>query len=407
MPLQNRVRPDGEIFATNARGTFLGNRGILHDERQQIIRQSRGDMWLICQLEFKGRKQELMHPNRYTQLFFLDEAVGLAAGHRPCGECRRKHYRAYIDAANAQNEDQITGASNFDKLLSASRRAPRTTGAIGTLPDGVFIKLGPEDFRLVWQGALHKWSPGGYVDAVAIADIEATAATVVTPALSVAALRHGYPVSVHPSVASRAPEMSPVVPMGTPPKAAPMEEATPEVLVPKGASTEEVPTKEVPTEKAPVDVEAAPMAALTPDLRSEVEQILRTSSPGLTHGEVFRYMEQGLNAEEIASRHGTGLSHIQGFMRSLAHLFDGTMPTSVTAAQTNAWVYKEFLNHQLSPGLLNYVQQRLRRLREINPKITMEPLRTRSHQYAPKETRPSRQTNVCPTCYLEHVGECV
>jgi len=68
--------------------------------------------------------------------------------------------------------------------------------------------------------------------------------------------------------------------------------------------------------------------------------------------------------------------------------------------------YKEFLNHQLSPGLLNYVQQRLRRLREINPKITMEPLRTRSHQYAPKQTRPARQTDICPTCYLEHVGEC-
>ena len=117
-------------------------------------------------------------------------------------------------------------------------------------------------------------------------------------------------------------------------------------------------------------------------------------------------MEQGLYAEQIASRHGTGLSNIQGFMRSLAHLFDGTMPTSATAAQTNAWVYKEFLNHQLAPGLLNYVQQRLRRLREINPKITMEPLRTRSHQYAPKQTRPARQTDICPTCYLEHVGEC-
>ena len=25
-----------------------------------------------------------MAPNRYTELFFLDEATGLAAGHRPC-----------------------------------------------------------------------------------------------------------------------------------------------------------------------------------------------------------------------------------------------------------------------------------------------------------------------------------
>ena len=64
MPFQNRVSPDGQIFTTSARGTFLGNRGILHDENKRIIRQSRGNMWLICQLEFKGRKQELMHPNR-------------------------------------------------------------------------------------------------------------------------------------------------------------------------------------------------------------------------------------------------------------------------------------------------------------------------------------------------------
>jgi len=389
MPLQNRVRPDGEIFATNARGTFLGNRGILHDEHHRIVRQSRGDMWLICQLEFKSRKQELMHPNRYTQLFFLDEAVGLAAGHRPCGECRRQQYRAYIDAANTQNADQIMGASNFDKLLSASRRAPRTTSAIGTLPDGVFISLGPEDFRLVWQGALHKWSPGGYVDQVAIADVEATAATVVTPALSVAALRHGYPVSVHPSVASRVPQVAP-----------PIE------FVRKSAVAEEVPPGEARPEEMLAEMGEGPKSALTPEMRSEVEQLLRTSSPGLTHGEVFRYMEQGLSAQEIAFRHGTGLSNIRGFMRSLAHLFDGTMPTSLTAARTNAWVYKELLNHQLSPGLLNYTQQRLRRLGEINPEITMDPLRTRSHQYAPKQTRPARQTDICPTCYLEHVGEC-
>ena len=77
----------------------MGNRGILHDENKRIIRQSHSAMWLICQLEFNGRKQELMHPKRYTQLFFLDEAVALAAGHRPCGECRRKNYRAHASVA--------------------------------------------------------------------------------------------------------------------------------------------------------------------------------------------------------------------------------------------------------------------------------------------------------------------
>jgi hypothetical protein len=199
MPLQNRVTPGGEIIATSARGTFLGNRGVLHDENKRIVRQSRNAVWLICQLEFKGRSQELMKPNRYTQMFFLDEAVALAAGHRPCGECRRTRYRAYIDAANVQNEDPIVGAPDLDRQLKASRRAPRATSAIASLPDGVFIELGDNDFRLVWNGALHRWTPQGYVDPIAVADV--AAATVVTPSLSVEALRHGYAAAVHPSVA--------------------------------------------------------------------------------------------------------------------------------------------------------------------------------------------------------------
>jgi len=163
-------------------------------------------MWLICQLDFNGRKQELMHPTRYTQLFFLDEAVALAAGHRPCGECRRKHYRAYIEAANAWSAGLISVAADLDKALSDSRRAPRAAAAIASLPDGVFISLGDDDFRLVWSGALYRWSAEGYVDRVAITDVRFTEATVLTPALSVQALQHGYPVTVHPSVAPAVPE---------------------------------------------------------------------------------------------------------------------------------------------------------------------------------------------------------
>jgi hypothetical protein len=98
MALQNRVTPGGEIIATAARGTFMGNRGILHDENKRIVRTSRNTMWLICRLEFKGRKRAPMSPGTYTELFFLDEAVALAAGHRPCGECRRARYRSYIEA---------------------------------------------------------------------------------------------------------------------------------------------------------------------------------------------------------------------------------------------------------------------------------------------------------------------
>jgi hypothetical protein len=250
MPLQNRVTPDGEIIATSARGTVLGNRGILHDENKQIVRQSRTTMWLICRLEFNGRRQELMNPKRYTQLFFLDEAVALAAGHRPCGECRRKHYRAYIDAVNVQNENPIGGATDLDKQLNASRKAPRTIAAIASLPDGVFVDLGDNDFRLIWDGALHRWSPEGYVDPIAIVDVDVAAAVVVTSALSVAALRHGYEVAVHPSASPSPPESSLPATIHTP-QSEPMMPTVSEELL---------------------------MSEPTPDQTDEIKQILRTSA---------------------------------------------------------------------------------------------------------------------------------
>ena len=40
MPLQNRVRPAGEIVAADSRGNLLGNRGIIHDPRQQDAAQT-------------------------------------------------------------------------------------------------------------------------------------------------------------------------------------------------------------------------------------------------------------------------------------------------------------------------------------------------------------------------------
>lgn len=199
MPLQNRVTPSGEIVATTARGTFMGNRGILHDEAKRIVRQARTSMWLICRLEFKGRRRQVMSPGSYTELFFLDEAVALAAGHRPCGECRREQYRAFIDAANAGGGFRIGGAKDLDRLLNESRRRPRSTAPVAELPDGTFIVDGDNDFRLVWHGALHRWSPEGYIDPVAIADAGFQSAVVVTPSLSLAALRAGYPVAVHQS----------------------------------------------------------------------------------------------------------------------------------------------------------------------------------------------------------------
>ena len=118
-------------------------------------------------------------------------------------------------------------------------------------------------------------------------------------------------------------------------------------------------------------------------------------------------MEQGLDVNEIAERHGSSIANVRNFMASLTHLFGGTLPETKSAARTNAFVYKEMLNHPLSPGLQSYVEQRLRQLRDINPEITMEPLRTRSHQY-PRPTRPRAkpQEKPCSRCHLVHPGDC-
>ncbi len=92
MPRQNRVTPYGELIAVPERGMFWGNRGVLVDGQSRLARYSRGQAWAICELAFKGRRRQQWSPGRLTELYFLDEATGLAAGHRPCGECR---YRAW------------------------------------------------------------------------------------------------------------------------------------------------------------------------------------------------------------------------------------------------------------------------------------------------------------------------
>ncbi|MCP9271724.1 hypothetical protein [Mycolicibacterium arenosum] len=189
MPLQNRVTPRGELIAATARGMYMGNRGRLHDDQRRIVRAANSMLWIICVLDFKGRRREVMTPGRYTELFFLDEAVALAAGHRPCAECRRSDYRAYLQAV------RISGAPELNERLRESRDADRIIRDVDALPDGVFVLVDDQP-RLKWQGALRRWTPAGYVDPVPVSGV----APVVTPDLSVTALRNGYRPVVHPSV---------------------------------------------------------------------------------------------------------------------------------------------------------------------------------------------------------------
>src|SRR5205823_4493369 len=121
VPLQNRVTPLGDLIVTPERGLGYGNRGCLHDEHRQIRRRQATKRWIACQLQFRGRRRkQLMAPGRYTELFFLDEATALAAGHRPCAECRRADYNRLTELWWQLYEDE-GGAEAIDAQLHRER----------------------------------------------------------------------------------------------------------------------------------------------------------------------------------------------------------------------------------------------------------------------------------------------
>ena len=154
MPRQNRVTPSGEPIAVPARGTFMGNRGCLVDVDERIRRAYQGRRWITCELAFKGRRLSLAGPGRNTQLFFLDEATALAAGHRPCGECRRAAFRAFVAAWTAANPGAISSSARTDDLdhVRRQRLAARVRAPLDTLPDGTFVAMAPIRGR-TWSSA--------------------------------------------------------------------------------------------------------------------------------------------------------------------------------------------------------------------------------------------------------------
>jgi hypothetical protein len=205
MPLQNRVTPFGEIVAVPQRGTLMGNRGgCIHTHDKTLTRRrwvSR--RWIACVLEFRGRRREVMAPDRYTELFFLDEATALAAGHRPCRECRRAdhdHFRqAWLRGNASRGLPPDVSIDEIDRVLHAERVGPggaKVTFAarLGDLPDGAFV-AGGDTALLVAGGALWKWSPAGYSGSLSL-DAAAEAA-VLTPRSIVRAITAGYKPAVH------------------------------------------------------------------------------------------------------------------------------------------------------------------------------------------------------------------
>ena len=204
MPLQNRVTPEGEIIADPARGLMMGNRGgPLHNERKTLRRRRWvSKQWICCRLDFNGRHREVMAPNRYTELFFLDEATALAAGHRPCFECRRQDFLWFAALwARAHSREGRATAPEMDDVLQ-TERVDADGGKVSyaapfpDLPSGTFVRHDGRA-RLVLGDHLAVWTPGGYVDPVGR---PATGtARVLTPRSTVAVLAAGYCPSLHPS----------------------------------------------------------------------------------------------------------------------------------------------------------------------------------------------------------------
>jgi len=187
----------------------MGNRGRIHNLRRELgTRHWERKAWITCVLQFKGRHRQVMAASSYTELFFVDEATALAAGHRPCGECRRADARRFKDLWLEANGASLQGKSgtmaNMDAVLHSERIARdgmqcRWEARLSELPDGAMVRGdGPGAAFLLWQGCLYLWSPAGYVERRMIPS-ERTV-TVLTPPSVTRVLAAGYRPVVHQSV---------------------------------------------------------------------------------------------------------------------------------------------------------------------------------------------------------------
>ena len=205
MPLQNRVTPLGDLVADSARGLVYGNRGCLHDAQGRIRRRFAVKRWIACRLEFRDRRRSpLQQSVRYTELFFLDEVTALAAGHRPCAECRREDYDRLVAIWRDLHPGQA-GADAIDEQLHTERLEPGSNERrlhrvpIGELPDGAFVLEEGEPW-LVLGADLWRWTASGYVERAAWR--APREALVITPPSLLAVLRSGWSPLVplvHPS----------------------------------------------------------------------------------------------------------------------------------------------------------------------------------------------------------------
>lgn len=195
---QNRVDPFGNIFKTQARGTCMGNRGVIHNAHQEITHAFKHKAWITCVLEFKGRKRTVMTPDRWTELFFLDEATAFAAGHRPCFECRRedalRFKKCWIEGNPEYHFTMKTSINAIDEVLhreriDTERKKVTHQRLTSQMPAGVFVVMNGDPY-LFNLGNLYRWTPYGYENKVEMP--QAMKVEILTPHSVVNAFLAGY-----------------------------------------------------------------------------------------------------------------------------------------------------------------------------------------------------------------------
>ncbi|MBR0753995.1 hypothetical protein JQ604_17565 [Bradyrhizobium jicamae] len=204
MPLQNRVTPAGEIVATPQRGTFTGNRGIIHDPATRTLLSKRWSTpaWITCLCEFRGWRRKVMSKRSWTELFFLDEATAFAAGHRPCFFCRREDAKRFRAAWEEGNGVSGISAKAMDAVLHAERldrgkkRLHPLPMPMQELPDGAMVQADGESY-LVTGGKTLRWSFDGYRRA----EVDG-AALLLTPPSTVRTFQAGYRPVLHPTASA-------------------------------------------------------------------------------------------------------------------------------------------------------------------------------------------------------------
>jgi hypothetical protein len=201
-PLQNRVTPFGDIVAISQRGLFIGNRGIIHDPATKtLLKRWTTKAWLVCALDYKGQHREVMAGRSWTELFFLDEAIALAAGHRPCFFCRRKDAEAFRAAWTSAKGGPVPLAPEMDAVLHQERldhgrkRVHAIVGSVGELPDGAVVTAAGEAYTIARGRAFH-WTARGYEAAAGIPRADG----LLTPPSTLLAMRAGYRPVLNPGL---------------------------------------------------------------------------------------------------------------------------------------------------------------------------------------------------------------